>query len=475
MKNKNKIYWVWLSLVCRPASRTAVKLLHAFGDAESVYEADTVKLLGSGIVKEKDRVFSELLRHDLKEAKEIVEWCNKNDVSILTPDDDGYPAYLSNLNDSPVALYVAGTLPDFEKYCSIAVVGSRDMSDYGKINSFKFGFGLAKGGAVVVSGLALGVDGMAMASAIAGGGVTVGVLGSGIDAVYPKEHLSLYNSVIKNGAIVTEYPPGTRPQGSNFPQRNRLISGLSVGTLVIEATADSGSLITARHALYQSKDTFALPGAVGNKMSEGTNELLKFDAFAVTDPVDILKRYEYVFPHTVNPSSADIALRDVDLAASSVRVEMKYGVATAEDRKRVYSRRKNKYYFDGNPIVKTGEVTDDFEWDVPFIEEAPDESVQKPPVLSAEDIKTLDERKKSRSCEPKRVDFELLSETDIRVYKSMLPDTPMLPEELISDDLSISQIMASLTMLEISGAVEAGAGGYFMRNSADVDFEDSDS
>ena len=475
MKNKNKIYWVWLSLVCKPASRTAVKLMHAFENAESVYDADAAKLLESGIVKEKDRVFSELLRHDLKEAKEIVEWCNKNDVAILTPDDDKYPAYLSALHDAPVALYVAGELPDFEKYCSIAVVGSRDMTDYGKVNSFKFGFGLAKGGAVVVSGLALGVDGMAMASSIAGGGITVGVLGCGIDVVYPKEHADLYNNVIKNGAIVTEYPPGTRPQGSNFPQRNRLISGLSVGTLVIEATADSGSLITARHALYQSKDTFALPGAVGNRMSAGTNELLKFDAFAVTDPLDILKRYEYVFPHTVNPTSAAVALRKIDLASSSVRVEMKYGVASSEDRKRVYSRRKNKYFFDGNPIVRIGEVTDDDEWDVPFVEESSNEPAEKPPVLSPEDIKTVDERFKRRVSEPKRVDFELLSETDIRVYKAMLPDTPMIPEELISDDLGIAEVMASLTMLEISGAVEAGAGGYFMRNSTDIDSEDSDS
>ena len=475
MKNKNKIYWVWLSLVCRPASRTAVKLMHAFGNAESVYEADAVKLLESGIVKEKDRVYSELLRHELKEAKEIVEWCNKNDVAILTPEDDKYPAYLTSLHDAPVVLYVAGELPDFDKYCSIAVVGSRDMSDYGKVNSFKFGFGLAKGGAVVVSGLALGVDGMAMASALAAGGITVGVLGSGIDVIYPREHSDLYNNVIKNGAIVTEYPPGTRPQGSNFPQRNRLISGLSVGTLVIEATADSGSLITARHAIYQSKDTFALPGAVDNRMSAGTNELLKFDAFAVTDPVDILKRYEFVFPHTVDPSSAVSSLREIDCAASSVRVEMKYGVTTSEDRKRVYSRRKNKYFFDGNPIVRVGEVTDDGEWDVPFVEETQIESAEKPPVLSLEDIKTVDERFKKRSAEPKRIDFELLSDTDIRVYKAMLPDTPMIPEELISDDLSIADVMASLTMLEISGAVEAGAGGYFMKNSTDIDTEDSES
>lgn len=469
MKNKNKVYWVWLSLVCKPASRTAVELIRAFEDAKHVYDATAPELLASGILKEKDRVFSEILRHDLNDAKEIVEWCDKNGAKIVTPADGEYPVNLFSLRDAPLVLYVAGEIPDLCKYCSVAVVGSRDMSDYGRANAFRFAFGLAKGGAVVVSGLALGIDGMAMASCIASGGLTVGVLGSGIDVVYPKEHLELFKRVIKSGAVVTEYPPGCRPMKNNFPQRNRLISALSQGTLVIEASSDSGSLITARHAIYQGKDVFSLPGEVGRETSEGTNSLIKDGAFAVTDPSDILERYAYIYPHSLDIASSEAAACNIDFVSSASRVEMKYSVSSASDRRRVYSARKKKYYFDGDPIVRVGEVTADADWEDPFVLEIPEREGEKPPALSPDDVKPVDTRFSGKLTEPKRIDFELLSETDLKVYNSMSPDTPVIPEELISDGISIADVMASLTMLEISGAVEAGAGGYFMRSSSDLD------
>ena len=290
MIRKNKVYWVWLSLICRPGGRSAVKILRRFSDAASVYGATAKELLESGTLKESDRIYAEILRHDTSLAEEIVFWCKKSGVKIITPDDDDYPVDLYSLRDAPIALYCVGELPKFEKLCSIAVVGTRSMSDYGRVNAFRMGYGLAKGGAVTVSGLALGVDGTAMASAIEGGGTVVGVLGCGIDVVYPHEHETLFRLSAKNGAVITEYAPGEKPQRNSFPQRNRIISGLCQGTVVIEASSSSGSLITARHALYQGRDLFSVPGRVGDAGAEGTNLLIKEGALAVTGPEDVLER-----------------------------------------------------------------------------------------------------------------------------------------------------------------------------------------
>ena len=465
MKNKNKVYWVWLSLICGPSSRKAVRILRRFGDAVSVFKADASELLSSGALSEKEHVYRNILAHDTAEAEDIVSWCSENGVDVITPEDDDYPSNLYSLRDAPLALYCVGRLPDFDKVCSVAVVGSRRMSEYGRANSFRFGYGLAKGGAVVVSGLALGVDGMSMASAAAAGGICVGVLGSGIDTVYPKEHAALYKAVVKNGAIVTEYPPGSRPSRGAFPQRNRIISGLSQGTLVVEASADSGSLITARHAIYQGKDLFAVPGAVGSPLSEGTNALIKECAFAVTDPADILERYEYVYPHSIDVSSMKKSLAPVDIASSAERTLIKYGVTTEDDRHNVYSVRPAPFSLEGSPVVRTGknEAGDPD----PFLPEY--DGGKRPDVLSASSKKAKKKEKgfDKAPSEPKRVDFELLNENDKKVYNAMIPDTPMIPEELIADGITIADVMASLTMLEISGAVEAGAGGYFMRCGSD--------
>lgn len=458
MKNKKKVYWVWLSLACRPASRIAVSLVRAFGDAEGVFKSGAKELLESGAVTERDRAWPELLRRDRTEAEDIVKWCDDNGVEIVTPADSSYPSNLYSLRDAPMALYVTGQLPDFDKICSISVVGSRKMTDYGRVNSFRFGYGLAKGGAAVVSGLALGVDGMAMASALAGGGVTVGVLGCGIDRIYPKEHRSLYESVTECGAIISEYAPGSSPTRGTFPQRNRIISALSQGTLVVEAAEDSGSLITARHAIYQGKDLFSVPGAIDRPNSAGTNELIKEGAYAVTDACDILERYEYVYPHSIDVSTAKRSLADIDAVASAFRVSSTYGVTTENERRRAYGKSAGREWYDGPVVVRAGEspetVEGDFEIPVDFGEK-PSAIMEKKPKQKKPGFK--------ETVQPKRIDFDMLGETDMKVYNAMKPDTPMVPEELIGDGLSISDVMASLTMLEISGAVEAGAGGYYMR------------
>ncbi len=453
MKNTDKrIYWVWLSLIFGPASKKAVKLVRYFKTASLVYKANAEELLRSGAVSEKDRAFTEILMHDLREAESIVKWCDSKGVSVIVPGSKNYPVSYLSLRDAPMVLYALGTLPEFEKKCCIAVVGTRKMTAYGRTQAFKMGYGLASGGAVVISGLALGIDSVAMAGCMEAGGMTVGILGCGIDNVYPKEHLKLFKSVIKNGAIVTEYPPGRMPERKSFPQRNRLISGMALGTVVVEADAFSGALITARHSIYQGKDVFSLPGNVENENSEGTNQLIKEGAFTVTSPEDVLERYEYIYPHTVNTLTAKRSVKYTDCEALSVEACRKYDVRCTADRYSVYASSLQSNHVDSiKPPVKKQNTPK-----IPKLETIDNITSRDPETAFGESVK-----------EPVRIDFEMLSDIDKRVYNAMSPDVPMIPDEIKVEGLKIQDVLSSLTMLEISGAVEGGAGGYFMRNSSD--------
>jgi DNA protecting protein DprA len=200
-----------------------------------------------------------------------------------------------------VLLYYRGRLPDFNSECFISVVGTRRLTDYGRKNAFSIGYDLAKSGAIVVSGMAIGIDGVSMAGALSAEGVTVAFLGCGINICYPEGHLTLAKEIVKNGCILTEFPPDTKPDGRNFPIRNRLISGISAATVVIEGGERSGSMITARNAKNQGKALYALPGNVDNKTSEVSNTLIKNGAKLITNAYDIIRDFEFVYTGKINP------------------------------------------------------------------------------------------------------------------------------------------------------------------------------
>lgn len=453
-----RIYWVWLSLVFGVASKKAVKLVRYFKTASNVFDASAEEILRSGAVTEKDRAFGEILRHDLREAESIIKWCDDKGVSVIIPGSKNYPVSYLSLRDAPMVLYALGTLPDFDKKCCVAVVGTRKMTAYGRTQAFRMGYGLASGGAVVVSGLALGIDSVAMAGCIEAGGTTVGVLGCGIDNVYPKEHLKLFKTVIKNGAIITEHAPGSMPSRQAFPQRNRLISAMALGTVIVEADAFSGALITARHSIYQGKDVFSVPGSVESENSEGTNQLIKEGAFTVTSPTDVLERYEYIYPHSVNILAAKRSLLDIDSENVSVNVCRKYDVRCTADRYSVYaaSLQSDRHGSIKLPSEEKNKVK------IPKLEASEKTNNKQNEDTFGENLK-----------EPVRIDYEMLSDSDKKVYNAMTPDVPMIPDEIKVEGLKIQDILASLTMLEISGAVEGGAGGYFVRGSSDdMTFDD---
>jgi DNA processing protein len=211
----------------------------------------------------------------------------EKNITILTLLDDEYPRLLREIDQSPPVLYVRGTLTPADEF-SAAIVGTRRVSDYGQQITRDTSIYLAGHGLTIVSGLARGVDGMAHRHALEAGGRTIAVLGSGVDVIYPPEHRKLAEAISENGAVISDYPMGTKPDGVNFPPRNRIISGLSLATIVIEAGERSGALITADFALEQGRDVFAVPGNVLSPASRGTNRLIQNGAYAMVSPQDVL-------------------------------------------------------------------------------------------------------------------------------------------------------------------------------------------
>ena len=293
------IYWLWLSLAVTPGSDTFSKLLSLDLDAEDVFKLDNDELTSAVGSRCKD--FTALSDKRLDRAEEIYNFCISKNVGILVYSDDKYPKLLKEISNPPVLLYYRGALPDFDNSFCVAMVGTRHLSEYGKRNAFNIAFDLARSGATVVSGMAIGIDGVSHAGAIAANMPTVAVIGSGIDVCYPKQHMSLAREIVKNGCVFTEFAPGTPPNGSNFPIRNRIISGLSRATLVIEGRERSGALLTARHAKAQQRPVYALPGNVGNKNSELSNLLIKNGASLCTAADDIVRDFQSESAGLLNP------------------------------------------------------------------------------------------------------------------------------------------------------------------------------
>ena len=295
-------FWLWLTELPGLTNQTRLALLRHFPTPEDVYYADPAEvLLTEGITREQ----AELLEDkDCAAAEKVLADCGELGLHIVTISDAAYPNRLRNIFDPPCLLYVRGRLPAFDDEAAVAVVGTRDCTPYGVSCAEKLGFGLAAGGALVVSGLARGIDSAALRGALRGGGTVTAVLGNGLDVVYPRENRYLYEDIAASGALLSEYPPGTPPEGRHFPVRNRIMSGLSLAALVVEAPAQSGALITAGTALEQGRDVFAVPGPIDAPASVGCNRLIRDGAGLVTDAWDILAAYAPRFPEKLHREGA---------------------------------------------------------------------------------------------------------------------------------------------------------------------------
>lgn len=242
-------YWLWMTTAPGLSNRTKLLLLEHFSSPEDVYYAQPDELcLVEGVTKQQAQVLAD---KSLTRAETVLADCAKDGQFIVTMDDAAYPGRLRDMYDPPVVLYGKGSMPLFDEEAAVAVVGTRKCTPYGTGAASQLGYELARQGGLVVSGLAKGIDGAAHQGALRAGGFTAAVLGGGVDVIYPPENRRLYEDIAATGVLLSEYPPGTEPKGSHFPVRNRIISGLSLGVLVVEAPERSGALITANTALEQ--------------------------------------------------------------------------------------------------------------------------------------------------------------------------------------------------------------------------------
>ena len=288
------LYWLWFHLLTGLTVSQKRALLEYFHDPEQLYRATESAYRTA--VQLPEEGYTALSDKELKNARALAAECSQKRIGIVTIGDSGYPARLRQIPDAPLVLYYRGRLPNWEAYPAIGIVGTRKASGYGLQIAEKMGAQIAACGGMVVSGAADGIDSAAMKQALLQGGPVVGVLGFGADVVYPASSRKLFAQLEEKGCLISEYPPGTPGYKWNFPQRNRLISGISHGVLVVEAPERSGALITARHAMEQGREVFVVPGNINSDTSAGSNNLLREGATAVFEGYDILREYVFRFP-----------------------------------------------------------------------------------------------------------------------------------------------------------------------------------
>ncbi len=417
MQINDKIYDIWLSLAVGTKVNGTDILVSEFKNAKAVYEADDY----SSCEGLNPKVRTALLNRDLTKATEIYKKCVAKGIGILSWTDPLFPARLKTVERPPYVLYYLGSPISLGDRCVIAGVGTRKMSMRGAALSYAFCRDFAKSNAVVVSGLARGIDAMCHMGALDGGGYTVAFLGTAIDKVYPYENEFLYKKIIKNGVIFSEHYPGMVTYRSDFTFRNRLIAGLSNGVIVCEAGLGSGAAVTANYGRSQGKPVFSIPGPIGVASCDGTNLMLQEGAILARCPSDVLSRFESLFPNSLKMSGG---LFD----ESAIEIEeyaLEYAESIVEEQKSVPKRQEKRPKTQNTQRVK----------------DKPDSvggggTVKKQEFTEAE-RKVLD-----------AIDSQNGSTADAVALKT---------------GMDISDVLAALTMLELYNAVSSTVGGVYKK------------
>ena len=441
------IYWLWLSLAGGAANNGYSLLLEHFRDAKEVYEANIDEYSKVDGLEKKFAL--KLQDKDLTQAKEIFDFCRAHSVRLLHCMEPDYPIKLKWTYAYPVLLYIYGTLPNLNEILTVAVVGTRDYTDYGRIAAYKIGGGLARAKSVVISGLALGNDSIAQLAAVNNGGKTIAVMGTGIDRIYPSEHRELAKLIAKNGAIVTEFAPGTPPKRENFPMRNRIISGLSDAVALIEAPARSGALITTKFATEQSRSVYAVPGDITSPTSYGPISLIKDGAKPITNAADIIEdfvcQYSYLNAVMENTNFEVAVPKGVDTVSENAFLP------TWSKRKRKSEALPFDREFTGTP-ENTG-ISGFF-----GSPKKRDEAVKKKAKNTADKKKAEPEIKENA----KKPIPEGLCETESKIYTRIAETGRINAEELTDADTPTADVMSALTKLEILGIVKSLPGGFYI-------------
>lgn len=300
---QEKVYWIWLARVPGIGSRRFNRLLEMYDSPINVWKASDEDIMARADKLGKNVACNIIHYRHERYLKEAAKSLQIPGVRVIIPTDAEYPWILKQIYDPPAVLYCRGNYMDFSKP-TISIVGSRNPTKYGRQIAEKIAFELASAGVTIISGLARGIDTMAHLGALRAKGNTIAVMGSGIDVIYPPENKKIFSDIEMHGTIISEYPPGTRPLPGNFPARNRIISGLSNGVLVVEAGSKSGALITVDFALEQGREVYAIPGNIDSSQSMGTNNILKQGAKLVTSAEDILEDLDIKGNSSIKMSSA---------------------------------------------------------------------------------------------------------------------------------------------------------------------------
>ncbi|MBO5210579.1 MAG: DNA-processing protein DprA [Clostridia bacterium] len=293
-------YYIWLQLCLGQGNRYITRIFESFSSAKAVFVSDAAtraKLLPKTVCEKLDN-------SRLGESKSILEFCNKNEITVVNYHNRNYPEMLREIDNPPVVLYIKGNFPDFNSLPSICVVGPRIVSEFGKKSAYSLGYRLAKAGFIVVSGGAVGSDTYAHLGALKAGGITVLVMACGFSVSYLEENRALREHISKSGCLISEYPPDVSVTKFTFPVRNRIMSGLTLGTVLVEAAKRSGALITANHALNQGRDVFVIPGMPNMKQYSGSNMLLRDGAKPLLDTSDIFNEYICRYPDKIDIEKA---------------------------------------------------------------------------------------------------------------------------------------------------------------------------
>ena len=403
------IHWIWLAT--RPHMNDADRLavLSHFGNPEDIYFADEQAYTE---VPQMTRQIAQSLREkDLHAAGDILQGCVDLGIHICTYNDGAYPSRLKNIADPPMVLYYVGHLPDLDGTPVIAAVGTRKASPYGLNVAKRIGGQLARCGAIVVSGMAEGIDGAAASGVLTAGGPVVGVLGCGVDVVYPACNRGLFADVERHGCLISEFPPGTEPFKWNFPRRNRIMSGLSNGVLVVEAPQRSGALITARQAAEQGRDVFVVPGHVDVPTCVGSNALMRDGAIPVSNGWDVVSEYLSLYPDKIRTDK------------SFVQPAGFMGKEIAEPK---VAQKPQK-------PVKT---------------EDPAETARKDSIDKQQSQPYYDNRDK----------FEALPENQRKIAEYLLDGEQLVDDVIASAQMPAGEVLSLLTLMEIQGIVERRPG-----------------
>lgn len=424
----SRVYWIWLQQALGQGAPQTAPLLRACGNAQGVYDADEELLRQFSLTRSQ---LTQLLEKDLTKAaaclRETLAWGGW----VLTPDDALFPSALRGIHAPPLVLYGRGNMPNLEQIPALTIVGTRKCTDYGVHVTSRLTAGLVAGGFCIVSGGAKGIDVTALRKALECDGIAICIQACGLDVDYPTFNTQMRRDVLRRGALLSEYPLGTPAMTYHFHPRNRLLSGISHGTCVTEAPAKSGALITARHALEQGRDVFAVPGPVFSRATEGTNRLIHDGACLITCVADVMREYEGRFKGRLH---FDAAVKAEEAFDRAVKLE-------------------------GRPTAETAVEKVD-----PPKKPTSPQKVKKPPEPKEWQrvVQVLPEPLLSAVADtPPTACPDYVSDNAKRIYKRLLRTPQPIDELAAAEQLPVHQALAALTELEIAGCAAMVGGGQY--------------